>query len=229
MNKIKKAKTVSSTPSNTNSNSNPFPKLKPKGSIAINQIPKNNDNNKTSQEKSSNSNQKSKENNVSSRLKIFDPNAKNTSDDNDIKHSKTFFPSFFNIKENNNEKDKKKPKKKEALPNKKVSNNENEEKIDENDPKRLSLRNTLNWGKKLFSDIGDYFNDNVINKINVNFNNFNFLKFNNLGLKFEKPEHFDEIEKYWNYEKILLDNNFLDFTSKSKNIKFIAILNNSCT
>ena len=216
MNKLNKSKTISSTPSNNNSN--PFPKLKPKGSIIINQIPKSNDNNKKSQEKSSNSNQKSKESNVFSRLKIFDSNAKKTSDDNDIKHSRTFLPSFFSSKDNNNEKDKKK----EALQNKKVSNNEKEEKTDKKEPKRLSLRNTLDWGKKLFSDIGDYFNDNVINKINVNFNNFNFLKFNNLDIKFEKPEHFDEIEKYWNYEKNLLDNNFLDFTSKSKTLYLLS-------
>ena len=82
------------------------------------------------------------------------------------------------------------------------------------------MRNTLDWGKKLFSDIGDYFNDNVINKINVNFNNFNFLKFNNLDIKFEKPEHFDEIEKYWNYAKLLLDYNILDFGSKFIKINY---------
>ena len=36
----------------------------------------------------------------------------------------------------------------------------------------------------------------------------------NIDENFEKPQHFEEIEKIWNYEKILLEYNILDITSK---------------
>ena len=60
--------------SQNNFNTNPFPKLKPRGSIKINQIPKKDENENRSLETNFNSNQSNKENKFLSTLKIFDKN-----------------------------------------------------------------------------------------------------------------------------------------------------------
>ena len=74
-------------------------------------------------------------------------------------------------------------------------------------------------------NVSGYINDNVINKININFNILKNEKskesdtnsiYKNIKINFEKPSNFEEIEEHWKYEKILLDNDILDFTSKIK-------------
>ena len=94
MNNKKQTNTKSS--SQNNSNTNPFPKLKPKGSIMINHIPKKTDNNNTSQNNNFISNQK-KSDSFLSKLRIFDPNPKQkiNSNSDTIRHSKTIDPSFL--------------------------------------------------------------------------------------------------------------------------------------
>ena len=58
----------------TNSNSNPFPKLVPRGSININQKPKKEENEEISRVATYNSNLHNKGNSFLSKLKMFDPN-----------------------------------------------------------------------------------------------------------------------------------------------------------
>ena len=41
--------------------------------------------------------------------------------------------------------------------------------------------------------------------------------------KLQGPSNYGEIEKYWNYEKNILDYNILDFTSKSNLILYIIL------
>ena len=266
-------KTNNNTSSQTNSNISPFPKLKPRGSLNINQLPnKNENNNNISQNNTSNSFESKKENTFLSRLRIFEPKAnnnnnnKNDNDINMIRHSKTLRPSFldnlFN-KENQDNKDNKDKKEnkinKDNKDNKDKKNNKDnktnfhdniyetkdnnkdekdnkdynkkyslnlEEKENIKDPKRLSLINPFESARKIFSSLSGYLNDNIINKININFNMNNKDKDsndNNFVINFDKPANFGEIEKHWNYGKILLDNNILDFTSKSYKINNISI------
>ena len=223
-------KSNSKTSSEKNSDSNPFPKLKPMGSIYINQIPKKDDKDKTTE--NLNSFGPENESNFLSKLKIFDPHPNIHPDT--IKHSRTFLPSYlenddsnkekgnaYNFKEKGNEEEeiinidnenKKLPKKLSAEIN--IDNNNINKKVD----KRLSAKNPFDVAKKFFHSISGYVNDNIINKINFNKND-NEKKDNpnqkDLEIIFEKPLNFEEIEKQWYYEKLLLDNNILDFTSKS--------------
>ena len=259
-NNFKTSKTISSQ---NNSNNNPFPKLKPKGSILVNQIPqKNENNNNISQNNTSNSNVSKKENTFLTRLKIFDQKANNNNSDNDnvkiIRHSKTFKYSFFdNIRDQENKDNKSNKNNKNNIVNKdnKDNNFDNiyeikdnnkdekdhkdlkkkfhfnlEEKDNIKDPKRFSVINPFKSARKIFSSLSGYLNDNIINKININFNNKE--KYNNKDvdeqfvIHFDKPANFGEIEKHWNIGKILLDNNILDFTSKlyKNNISIINFI-----
>ena len=263
-------KTNNNTSSQTNSNISPFPKLKPRGSLNINQLPnKNENNNNISQNNTSNSFESKKENTFLSRLRIFEPKAnnnnnnKNDNDINMIRHSKTLRPSFldnlFNKENQDNKDNKDKKENKINKDNKDKKNNKDnktnfhdniyetkdnnkdekdnkdynkkyslnlEEKENIKDPKRLSLINPFESARKIFSSLSGYLNDNIINKININFNMNNKDKDsndNNFVINFDKPANFGEIEKHWNYGKILLDNNILDFTSKSYKINNISI------
>lgn len=197
--------------SNNSNNSSPFPKLKPKGSIHIEQIPLNveNTNQNSQKEKDSEKSNKEEETGFFSRLKIFDPNADRN---NFLKHSKSL------KHDNSNENDKDGLKK---LSKKHSSCEINGPSIgDKNEMKEegiFSVRNSLLSAKKLFQNVGGYINDNIINKINFN---FNFNKTDILGINFEKPANFGEIEKYWNYAKLLLDYNILDFGSKFIKINY---------
>ena len=193
--------------SNNSNNSSPFPKLKPKGSINIQQIPLDAEStNKISKkEKDVKKSNKEEETDFFSRLKVFDPNANKN---NFLKHSKTLNTDINNIKENDLKK----------LSKKHSSCELNGPSIeDKNEDNTFSVRNSLITAKKLFQNFGDYINDNIINKINFN---FNFIKTDNLGINFEKPANFGEIEKCWNYVKLLLDYNILDFGSKFIKINY---------
>ena len=188
---------------NSNSNSSPFPKLKPTGSIYIQQNPlkeeeKTNEN--TKKEKDSN---KEKEKDFFSLLKIFDPSA-NLS--HFLKHSKSL--------NTENDKDglKKLGKKHSSC---EINDPSIEHKNEIKEENIFSVRTSLLSAKKLFQNFGGYINDNIINKINFNFN-----KTDNLDINFEKPANFGEIEKYWNYVKLLLDYNILDFGSKFIKINY---------
>ena len=76
----------------------------------------------------------------------------------------------------------------------------------------------MDSAKILFHGIGGYVNKNFINKISFNFikgdkeKNENYS--NDWGINFEKPTNFGEIEKIWNDQKLLLNFNILDLTSK---------------
>ena len=231
-------KNKNSNTSSSENNSNPFPKLKPTGSIYIHQIPIESDN--KSSQNNSNKTQEKEEKDFLSKLRVFDPNAKiNTNNYNDIKHSKTFKPStsvfnkeinkdnMYEIKEDENEKEIDEVlninKERELLSKNTQQNetgNNNDNKKDIIDPLRLSAKNAFNSVKGLFSSLSGYLNENVINKINFNFNKpeenkeKTFANSINIDENFEKPQHFEEIEKIWNYEKILLEYNILDITSK---------------
>ena len=248
MNNKKQTNTKSS--SQNNSNTNPFPKLKPKGSIMINHIPKKTDNNNTSQNNNFISNQK-KSDSFLSKLRIFDPNPKQkiNSNSDTIRHSKTIDPSFlesindkkinkdnkdniYETKDNNKDKDKDIDdilninKEKENFIKKKLSCDIEEKKDikDIKDTKRSSIKNPLESAKKIFSSLSGYLNENIINRINTNYFGSNKDKDKIIDINFEKPPNFDEIEKSWNYGKILIDNNILDFTSKS--YKYIFLIFN---
>ena len=67
--------------SQNNFNTNPFPKLKPRGSIKINQISKKDENENISHETNYNSNQSNKGNKFLSTLKIFDKNVTNKTEE----------------------------------------------------------------------------------------------------------------------------------------------------
>ena len=212
--------------SSSENNSSPFPKLKPKGSIYVNEINNNSNNDSRSfQKKSNKSKEKEEENDFLSKLKLFDPNAKI----NNNRHSNPFKPSVYeNVKKDNNynEKEIDEPlninKEKEKLSRKKLSYempNNNEDKKGKGYTKRLSAKNTFDSAKKLFNSLSDYVNENIINKINFNFNKNDekeksFSDTINLDENFEKPENFEEIEKIWHYKKLLLEYNILDITSK---------------
>ena len=216
-----KANAISS--SQNNSNSNPFPKLKPKGSIILKELPKYSEKNKSNEEK--------KENSFLSKLKIFDPNPKIVSNNNIIKHSKTLDPSLFDnySNKNNNNENKEKGndvnntnKENQRLSYKKTDINEDKKDTkdikDIKDPKRLSLKKNLDSAKIFFRGLGGYVNKNFISKINLNFIKSNKEKnensSNDLGINFEKPANYAEIEKFWNNQKLLLNFNILDLTSK---------------
>ena len=95
--------------------------------------------------------------------------------------------------------------------------NNNDDKKGKGYTKRLSAKNTFDSAKKLFNSLSDYVNENIINKINFNFNKNDEKSFSdtiNLDENFEKPENFEEIEKIWHYKKLLLEYNILDITSK---------------
>lgn len=211
------------TPYKNDTDSNPFPKLKPMGSIYINQIPKKSDIDKTSENK--NSLDSEKESDFLSKLRIFDPHPNIHQDS--IKHSKTFLPSLIESNDTSKEKgniDDIKEKDKED--GDKNNNNENinstKKKLsadinnEEKQEEKGSGYNPFNAAKKFFKSISGYVNDNFINKITSNKSeneeeNLNKKEIENI---FEKSPNFQEIEKYWNYQKLLLDNNILDFTSK---------------
>ena len=219
-------KNNSITPSKNDSDSNPFPKLKPMGSIYINQIPKKDDTDKIS--KNINSLDSKEESNFLSKLRIFDPHANIHHDTH--KHSKSFLPSFFEKKESNKEKgniDDVKEKDNEVedkinnnnenikLTEKKLSEEINsEEKGDENG----SGKNPFDAAKKIFHSISGYLNENFINKNNNKNENEKEkeenLQKNIIDNNLEQSSNFQEIEKHWNYQKLLLNNNILDFTSK---------------
>ena len=218
-----KNKNSNSSPEN---NSSPFPKLKPKGSIYVHEINNNsNTDNLSLQKKSNKSKEKEEENDFLSKLKIFDPNA----NINNNRHSNPFKPSVYeNVKKNNNNSENEidEPlninKEKEKLSRKKLSyemTNNNDDKKGKEYTKRLSAKNTFDSAKKLFNSLSDYVNENIINKINFNFNKTeekekSLAETINLDENFEKGENFGEIEKMWNYKKLLLEYNILDITSK---------------
>ena len=187
--------------SSSENNLSPFPKLKPKGSIYVNEINNNSNNDSRSfQKKSNKSKEKKEENDFLSKLKVFDPNA----NINNNRHSNPFKPSVYeNVKKDNNynEKEIDEPlninKEKEKLSRKKLSYempNNNDDKKGKGYTKRLSAKNTFDSAKKLFNSLSDYVNEKDEN--------------------FEKPENFEEIEKIWHYKKLLLEYNILDITSK---------------
>ena len=272
-----------------NTNPNPFPKLKPKGSIFIHQIPP--------KSEKDNSSIFSKEiegkSDFFSKLKFFQNNQGPTQSDKNelIKHSRTMKSSKENIniiKNLNSETTKEKKDKKDILSkkdtisekieifetkekkeDKKVEskNEENNEEIDnlninleqekfakrqiscsienkininkeenndikdnkDNNNRNYNKKNSgkiaLDYASKFLKNVSGYINDNVINKININFNLLKNEKskesdtnsiYKNIKINFEKPSNFEEIEEHWKYEKILLDNDILDFTSKIK-------------
>ena len=212
-------KNNSKTNSSNNSNSSsPFPKLKPKGSIYIQQIPLNVENNNQISQKKKDSEKTNKEEGPDffSRLKIFDPNAKKNNSDS-LKHSKTLNPP---LSEDHDKDGLKKITKKHS--SFEINGPSIEDKKEIKEENNFSVRNSLISAKKLFQNVGDYINDNIINKINFNFNFSKSDKDNtvNLDINFEKPANFGEIEKYWNYAKLLLDYNILDFGSKSIKINY---------
>ena len=205
--------------SNSNSSkkdSNPFPKLRPTGSLVINQT-----SNKTKTGQIASQPSQS----FLSKLKIFEPNQNKFF--NNIRHSKTV---EINEKDMSNEKEE--IKKNESFTEKQIIQNRNsfgekdnkkkdeEEKedkqvsskteFDENKRKSFLLGFTDNLKKinKTIKD-GTKIFENQKNKI-MNFINQKIYN----DIKFEKPKNFEEIEKQWNYAKILLDNNILDCTSK---------------
>lgn len=206
--------------SNNSNNSSPFPKLKPKGSIYISQIPLDSKNTNQISQKGKDSEKSNNEEKVDffSRLKIFEPNAKK-SNNNSLKHCKTLGPSFSENEDNDKDGLKKLTKKHSSC---EINGPSIDDKKEIKEDNTFSVRNSLISAKKLFQNFGDYINDNIINKINFN---FNFTKTDNnvensLGINFEKPKNFGEIEKYWNYVKLLLDYNILDFGSKSIKLNY---------
>ena len=224
-------------PSSQN-NSNPFPKLKPKGSIILHQIPQKQEKNELSKSP--------KRSNIAtdflSKIKFFQPKTQG-SDQNQknqvtLKHSRTMQPSDKLILTKKGKTETSKENKDILKKNKSSEIKINAEKAKfekrqasctindnskDNDSKRFSTKKTIEYANKLFHSFTGYINDNVINKINLN--NLNFYKnkendsdslYKDLEIKFEKPSNFGEIEEQWNYEKNLLDYDILDFTSKTK-------------
>ena len=208
--------------SNSNSSkkdSNPFPKLRPTGSLVINQT-----SNKTKTGQIASQPSQS----FLSKLKIFEPNQNKFF--NNIRHSKTV---EINEKDISNEKEEikkdesftekqiiqnrnsfgekdNKKKDEEEKEDKQVSQVSSKTEFDENKRKSFLLGFTDNLKKinKTIKD-GTKIFENQKNKI-MNFINQKIYN----DVKFEKPKNFEEIEKQWNYAKILLDNNILDCTSK---------------
>lgn len=208
--------------SNSNSSkkdSNPFPKLRPTGSLVINQT-----SNKTKTGQIASQPSQS----FLSKLKIFEPNQNKFF--NNIRHSKTV---EINEKDISNEKEEikkdesftekqiiqnrnsfgekdNKKKDEEEKEDKQVSQVSSKTEFDENKRKSFLLGFTDNLKKinKTIKD-GTKIFENQKNKI-MNFINQKIYN----DIKFEKPKNFEEIEKQWNYAKILLDNNILDCTSK---------------
>ena len=213
--------------SSSENNSSPFPKLKPKGPIYLNEV-NNNKDNKSSQKNTNKSKENEEESDFLSKLRKFDPNA-NININKASKPPKPLLLENSKKNNNNNEKDIEENlninKEKGKISRKKLSyeigNNNDDDKKDITNTKRLSAKNTLDSAKKIFNSISGYLNENIINKININFNFNNteekgksFADSINLDENFEKPKNFSEIEKIWNYKKLLLEYNILDLTSK---------------
>ena len=248
-------------PSSQN-NANPFPKLKPKGSIYIHQIPPKQEKNELSKSP--------KHSNITtdflSKIKFFQSKSQGSEQNQNnqpnnkfpLKHSKTLQLDNLNLtKKDKTEASKenkdilKKNKSTEINNNKKEDKKENdkgEDNIDDvmnideekakfekrlssctindnskdNDSKKPSSKKPMEYANKIFHSITGYINDNVINKININFKNDKNKEndsdslYKDLEINFEKPANFEVIEEHWNYEKHLLDYDILDFTSKSK-------------
>jgi hypothetical protein len=198
--------------------SNPFPKLKPTGSLVIKQTQ-----NKTKTGEIASQPSQS----FLSKLKIFEPNQNKFF--NNIRHSKT-----MEINEKDIPIEKEEIKKDESLKEKQIIQNRNsfgekdnqkkDEDIIEKEDKQVSSKTEFDENKRKSFLLG--FTDNLkkINKTlkdgtkilenqkNKIINFINQKRHNDI--KFEKPKNFEEIEKQWNYAKILLDNNILDCTSK---------------
>ena len=215
--------------SSSQNNSSPFPKLKPKGSIILHQTSKNKESNEKSNNNEINkSNENTENTNFLSKLKLFDPNPKTNRNSNSIKHSKTFIPNDMIFEEN--EKNEKKEKTNEIKTNNEKNkmtktqtikednmNKKDEPQKDIAETLRISAKLHFNKAKKMFTSFSGYLKDNYLSKINLNLN-FNLIKKDDKTFNFTKPPNFEEIENHWNYDKLLLDNNILDFTSKFKKI-----------
>ena len=232
-------------PSSQN-NSNPFPKLKPKGSIILHQIPQKQEKNELSKSP--------KRSNIAtdflSKIKFFQPKTQG-SDQNQknqvtLKHSRTMQPSDKLIltkkdktetsKEN---KDILKKNKSSEIKIKKEDKKENEKGEDNlDDIMNIDAEKAKFEKRQASCTINDNSKDNDSKRFStkktieyanklfhsftgyINDNVINKINLNSLykdlEIKFEKPSNFGEIEEQWNYEKNLLDYDILDFTSKTK-------------
>ena len=219
--------------SSSQSNSSPFPKLKPKGSIILHQIPKINESNESNNNKSNISNENTENTSFLSKLKLFDPNLKINDNNNSIRHSKTYKPNDIIFQENEEKEKKDKINEKNEINEIKTNNEKikvtkaqtvNEDNMNKNDERkkdiadalRLSAKLHFNNAKKMFNSFSGYLKDNYLSKINLNLMNFNLIKKEDKTFNLTKPPNFEEIENHWNYAKLLLDYNILDFTSKFK-------------
>ena len=198
----------------------PFPKLKPTGTIGTKNIPKDNEDNNSSEIKLSNTQvEGDKKNDFKSRIKFFEQKSQNNAKKLDIRKTLPLKEVKKDILKEENKEKKEEVKKEE---NKSDNNNvqiQNEIKTDKKPsnigdviPKKLNATKTMalpidkkeEEKEKEIEEEKEKEEEKVYKA---------FLKKRTYDFgQLQRPSNYGDIEKYWNYEKNILDYKILDFT-----------------
>ena len=192
----------------------PFPKLKPTGTKVTKNTPKDNEIDDSSQLMPSNTQVESNKNNdFKSRIKFFEQKSQNIAKQLDIRKTMPLKPVKKDILQEKNKDNKEK--KKEDKPDN--NNKQNETKTNKPAlnlggviPQKLNATKTMAvpLDKKEDAKLKAIEEENDEEKVNKAFLKRRTYDFGQL----QRPSNYSDIEKYWNFEKNIIDYKILDFT-----------------
>ena len=191
----------------------PFPKLKPTGTIVTKNIPKENETNDSSQIKPSNTQvEGDKKNDFKSRIKFFEQKSQHNTKQLDIR--KTLPLKHVNkdilLEENQENKEKKEDKPHNNNTQNETKENNPELNLDGGITKKLNATKTMavpidKKEDEKEKEIEEEKDEEKVYKAFLKRRTYDFGQL-------QRPSNYGDIEKYWNFEKNILDYKILDFT-----------------